>query len=66
MRTSDGRVEVRDGLVPGDSLVVRGAEALREGVPLRVVPPGGTRPDVAARKDTSSPDGAGANGATSR
>ncbi|RKH03095.1 efflux RND transporter periplasmic adaptor subunit [Corallococcus sp. CA053C] len=36
LRTSDGRVEVREGLKPGESLVVRGAEALRDGVAVRV------------------------------
>ncbi len=39
MRTADGRIEVLSGIDPGDSLVVRGGEALREGVPVRVVPP---------------------------
>ena len=38
MRTADGRVEVRHGLAAGESLVVRGAEALQEGVDVRVVP----------------------------
>lgn len=40
LRTEDGRVEVKSGLKAGEMLVVRGAEALREGVPVRVVPPG--------------------------
>jgi len=36
MRTSDGLVEVRKGLAAGDQLVVRGAEALRDGAPVKV------------------------------
>jgi len=36
MRTADGRVEVREGLAPGERLVVRGAEGLREGAAVRV------------------------------
>ncbi|MDI1432962.1 efflux RND transporter periplasmic adaptor subunit [Polyangium sorediatum] len=40
MRTADGRVEVRKGLKPGEMLVVRGAEPLRDGTTVRVVPPG--------------------------
>jgi multidrug efflux system membrane fusion protein len=35
MRTADGQVEVLSGLKPGEMLVVRGAEALRNGVPVR-------------------------------
>jgi membrane fusion protein, multidrug efflux system len=41
MRTSDGRVEVRKGLSPGEMLVVRGAEPLRDGTTVRTGPPGG-------------------------
>ncbi len=36
MRTSDGQVEVREGLAPGEQLVVRGAEALRDGAAVSI------------------------------
>lgn len=36
LRTADGRVEVRAGLSPGDALVVRGAEGLRDGAAVAV------------------------------
>ncbi len=36
LRTDDGKVEVRSGLAAGEELVVRGAEALRDGVRVRV------------------------------
>lgn len=39
MRTADGQAEVLSGLKAGDLLVVRGAEALRNGVPVRTGPP---------------------------
>ena len=40
LRTADGKVEVKDGLKAGERLVVRGAEALRDGAPVRVVEKG--------------------------
>jgi multidrug efflux system membrane fusion protein len=36
MRTADGQVEVREGLKAGETLVVRGAEALRDGAKVKV------------------------------
>jgi len=40
MRTADGQAEVLSGLTPGELLVIRGAEALRQGAPVRVMKPG--------------------------
>jgi multidrug efflux system membrane fusion protein len=40
MRTADGQAEVLSGLAPGELLVVRGAEALRQDAPVRVMKPG--------------------------
>jgi multidrug efflux system membrane fusion protein len=45
LRTAEGLVEVRSGLAPAESLVVRGAEALREGSAVRV---GGGKPGAGA------------------
>ncbi len=36
MRTTDGRVEVLEGLKTGETLVIRGGEALRSGVPVKI------------------------------
>lgn len=36
LRTADGRVEVRSGVKPGEKLVVRGGEALRDGAKVKV------------------------------
>ena len=44
LRTAEGLVEVRAGLKPGEKLVVRGAEALRDGVPVKVGAPAPTSP----------------------
>jgi membrane fusion protein (multidrug efflux system)/multidrug efflux system membrane fusion protein len=57
LRTPDGQVEVVKGLAPGEALVVRGGEALKENVKVRagapqgagpVVPQPSPRPSVAA------------------
>lgn len=39
MRTADGRVEVLSGLEGGEMLVIRGAEALQNGVQVKIVEP---------------------------
>jgi multidrug efflux system membrane fusion protein len=36
MRTEDGQVEVKQGIQPGELLVIRGAEALRDGAKVKV------------------------------
>lgn len=36
LRTPDGRIEVRSGLKPGEKVVIRGADALRNGVEVNV------------------------------
>jgi membrane fusion protein, multidrug efflux system len=40
LSTDDGRVEVKSGVQAGERLVVRGAEALRDGAKVRVTGPG--------------------------
>jgi len=44
MRSADGRVEVLSGLKGGESLVIRGAEALSNGVPVRIGAPAAAPP----------------------
>jgi multidrug efflux system membrane fusion protein len=45
LRTSDGRVEVLNGLRPGESVVIRGGEALRDGALVRVTQAGEQAPE---------------------
>jgi len=57
MRTVDGLVEVRDGLKPGDILVIRGAEALSDGAPVIETPPAAPKPgnDSGKAAETGTP-----------
>jgi len=48
MRTADGQAEVLSGIKVGEMLVVRGAEALRPGAPVRIVKPGEKAPAAQA------------------
>jgi multidrug efflux system membrane fusion protein len=48
LTTADGRVEVRSGVKPGEQLVIRGGEALREGAKVRVTRSGGSAPSGAS------------------
>jgi multidrug efflux system membrane fusion protein len=61
MHTADGMVEVRRGLAAGERLVVRGAEALRQGAPVAVT---GER-SGAGRPAGPSSGGAGMKGSKS-
>lgn len=55
MRTQDGLVEVRAGLKPGESLVVRGSEALSDGASVRLgTPPSASAAPAAAGAATSA------------
>ncbi len=53
LRTPEGQVEVLSGLKEGEALVIRGSEALRNGVAVRVssaaAPPGASRPSTEAK-----------------
>jgi membrane fusion protein (multidrug efflux system)/multidrug efflux system membrane fusion protein len=57
MRTIDGQAEVLSGLAVGESLVVRGAESLQNGFPVRVVPPGGMPGAETGKPEAAKPAG---------
>lgn len=63
MHTLDGAVEVTDGLKGGETLVVRGAEPLTDGAPVRIMPPAGA--DAGAHGPHGSASGASSGGAPS-
>jgi RND family efflux transporter MFP subunit len=50
MRTTEGQVEVLSGLQPGETLVIRGAEALRDDAPVRVISAQSAPPAGPSRK----------------
>ena len=52
MRTAEGLVEVTSGLKAGEMLVVRGGEALRNGVPVRMIKPGEKQVEGPGEKPT--------------
>ena len=52
LSTTDGRVEVKSGVKPGEKLVVRGAEALRDGAKVRVTGPTSAAPSPARPGET--------------
>jgi multidrug efflux system membrane fusion protein len=55
MRSADGQVEVLSGLKGGESLVIRGAEALQNGVTVRVSGPGAGQATAEKPADTPAP-----------
>lgn len=63
MRTPDGHLEVRSGLVPGERLVVRGAEALTEGAKVTVNEVAAPAPPQDTAASTSFGPGGGGGGA---
>jgi multidrug efflux system membrane fusion protein len=66
LRTADGKVEVKSGLQVGERLVIRGAEALRDGAPVKEAsatgseagPPGSAPTPARAEPPAGRPPGA--------
>lgn len=57
LRTPEGLVEVRKGVVPGERLVVRGAEALSDGAGVKIVPAGSVKTETTASSASPGPSG---------
>jgi multidrug efflux pump subunit AcrA (membrane-fusion protein) len=55
LRTADGRVEIKDGVKPGERIVVRGGEALKDGATVRVEAKKSNGGEEAAPQPTSHP-----------
>jgi multidrug efflux system membrane fusion protein len=56
LRTPDGRVEIKDGVKPGERIVVRGGEALKDGARVRIeAGRGGSPREEPAAQPTSNP-----------
>jgi multidrug efflux system membrane fusion protein len=55
MKSADGQVEVLSGLKVGEVLVIRGSEALQNGVTVRMIAPGTGQPAAEKPGDTQTP-----------
>jgi multidrug efflux system membrane fusion protein len=62
LRTADRKVEVRAGLVAGELLVVRGAEALRDGAAVRIAEGPGAERKGDAPAPPRAPNGTNGHG----
>jgi len=55
MKSADGQVEVLSGLKVGEILVIRGSEALQNGVTVRMIAPGAGQPAAEKPADKQAP-----------